>query len=217
MNVLKVVISRIQRLGNNLDGSPLRGTPVGSLAVAQAEAPYVDMTRSGRRFHGGCQIIANGIAPVAAIPTVTATLGLYNNDNGSQGLSLLPDWLQLLLGSGTPAAGLTLYHAVFKPTNPPSANATGYGSSPLSGTARGSKGIWATALTAPAGINWSALFSTFQLAAANIGQGDNPIDLGGRIVIPPGYCWGFGILSGAGTTPLYGISSQWGEVELDLE
>jgi hypothetical protein len=215
--MLRAIISSIMRLSNNTDGVPLRGTPLGSLAVGQVDSPYLDRTRSGRRFYGGTQIIANGIAPVAAIPTTTATLGLFNGDTGGSGMSLDLDWLNVFLGSGTPAAGLTVFGAVFKPTNPPSVNATGYGSASCSGSGRGSKALWGTALTAPAGTNWSALFSTLQAAAANVGQGDNFVDTGGRIVVPPGYAFGLGILSGAGTTPLYGVGAQWGETENTLE
>lgn len=215
--MIRLLITTISRLGNNTDGVPPRGTPLSSLAVSQVESPYLDRARSGRRFYGGTQIIANGIAPVAAIPTTTATLGLYNNDTSGVGLSFDLDWLNVFLGSGTPAAGLTVFGAVFRPTNPPSVNATGYGSTSCSGSARGTKGLWGTALTAAAGVNWAALVSTFQAAAANVGQGDNFVDLGGRILVPPGFAFGIGLLSGAGTTPLYGVSAQWGETETTLE
>ena len=215
--ILSGLITRFSRSGLNSSGLPIRLSALSSMAIAQVEPPYAEATRAGRHFHGGTQIIANGIAPVAAIPTVTATLALYNNDVNGNGLSLVLDWLNVFLGSGTPAAGLSIFAAVGRPTTAPSANATGYGSAAMSGTSRTSKALWATAQTFPAGVNWSALVSTLQAAAANVGQGDNYIDLGGRIVIPPGFALGIGLLSGAGTTPLYGISAQWSELELDLE
>jgi hypothetical protein len=150
----------------------------------------------------------------ARLPLVPAC---YNNDTAGSGLSLLLDWLDVFLGSGTAAAGMTVMAAIGKPTNPPTANPTGYGISSLSGSARGSKALWGSALTLPAGVNWSALSSSFQLAAANVGQGDNPLDLGGRLMVPPGYALCLAILSGAGTTPLYGVSAQWAELEVDVE
>jgi hypothetical protein len=67
---------------------------------------------------------------------------LYNGDTGGSGLALDVDWLNVSLGSGTPAAGMTVFGAVFKPTNPPSANPTGYGSASCSGSARGTKALW---------------------------------------------------------------------------
>lgn len=210
------IITRLFKQPNNIDGATIRATNYASASTAQVESPYLELTRSGRRMHGGTQIIANGIAPVAAIPTTTATLALYNNDTNNNGLALSIDWLNVFLASGTPAAGLTVFAAVAKPTTAPSANATGYGSAALSGTASGSKALWGAGLTLPAGTVWSALTSTLQPAAANVGQGDNFLDLGGRIVIPPAYCLALAILSGAGSTPLYGVSAQWAELELDL-
>lgn len=216
--MFRIIISTLSRMANNTDGVPARGTPLGSLAVGQAESPYLERSRAGRRFYGGTQIIANGIAPVAAIPTTTATLALYNGDTGGSGLSLDLDWLNIFLGSGTAAAGMTLFGSVFKPSaGAPSVNATGYGSASCSGSARGTKALWGAAVTAPVGSVWTALASTFQAAAANVGQGDNFVDIGGRIVVPPGYAFGLGILSGAGTTPLYGVGAQWGETETTLE
>lgn len=211
------IINRYIRQNNNLDGVPIRLTTGSSMTIAQTEAPYCELSRSGRRFHGGTQILANGIAPVQAIPTTAATVGLYNNDTAGNGLTLVVDWLNVFLASGTPAAGLTVLAAVGKPVTPPSANATGYGTASLSNSSRGSKGLFGTALTIPAGVNWSALTSTFQAAAANIGQGDNPLDLGGRLIVPPGNALLLAILSGVGTTPLYGLSLSWAEIELDIE
>ena len=213
---IDAILTRLFKQPNNVDGVTLRGTNYASLAVAQLEPPYLELTRSGRRMHGGTQIIANGIAPVAAIPTTTATLALYNNDTNNNGLSLCIDWLNVFLGSGTPAAGLSLFAAVAKPTTIPTANATGYNSAALSGTAYGFKALWATAVPLPAGTVWSALTSTLQSGTANVGMGDNFLDLGGRIVIPPSYCLALAILSGAGVAPLYGVSAQWAELELDL-
>ena len=210
------IITRLFKQPSNIGEVSLRMTNNASASVAQVEAPYLELTRSGRRMHGGTQIIANGIAPVAAIPTTAATLALYNNDTNNNGLSLCLDWLNVFLGSGTPAAGLSLFAAVAKPTTAPTANATGYNSGPLSGTASGSKALWATGLTLPATAVWSALTSTLQSGTANVGMGDNFLDLGGRIVIPPSYCLALAILSGAGVTPLYGVSAQWAELELDL-
>lgn len=215
--ILSGILGRFSRQGNNAAGAPIRLTGIQSLSIAQTEAPYLEMARAGRRMHGGTQILANGIAPVQAIPTTAATLALYNNDTNNNGLSLVVDWLNVFLGSGTSAAGLSVFAAIAKPTTAPTVNATGYGTSPMSGTSRGPKALWATGLTLPAGVNWSALVSTLNSASANVGQGDNFIDLGGRLIVPPGYALAIGLLAGAGTTPLFGVSAQWAEVELDLE
>ena len=210
------LITRIFKSGNNNDGVPFRATPLSSQSVAQTEAPYFELSRSGKRFHGGTQTITNGIAPVQVLPTTTATLALYNNDSNGNGLALVLDWLNVFLGSGVPAAGLTVMFSVAKPITPPTTNTTGHSSGALSGTANGSKALWGAALTIPANAAWSALVSTFQPAAANVGQGDNYIDLAGRIVIPPGYALCLAVFSGLGTLPLYCVSAQWSEIETDL-
>ena len=106
---------------------PLRSTGNESLATAQVEPARLEWSRAGYRFIGGTQIIANGIAPVAAIPTTTATLALYNSDRAQ---SLVIERLGFFLGSGTPAAGATLLAAVSRTVaTPVTAHATGYGAS----------------------------------------------------------------------------------------
>lgn len=202
-------------VANAFSGSTrtVRMTQIESLAVAQVEPPKFDMTRAGRRFLGGNQIIANGIAPVAAIPTTTATLALYNtNSERSLAIERIGFWL----GSGTAAAGATLLATVSTNpiASPPSAMATGYGIQSASGR-ESSKCLWATGVTLPGTPTpaWFQVLSTFQLAAANVGQGDDSVDLEGMIVVPPLRALGLAILSGAGTTPLYGVSCVFSEIE----
>lgn len=213
----------VRRFAKNGIGADrmLRSTVLESLAVAIVEAENVECARAGRRFCGGTQIIANGIAPVAAIPTTTATLGLYNAEPAG-GRSLVIDRLGFYLGSGTAAAGATLLAAVStgQLATAVAANATGYGSQSMSGSGSQTRARWGTALTfptSPIANAWIQILSTQQLAAANVGQGDGQVELKGAFIVPPGYCLGFAILSGAGTTPLYAITAQWTELELDLE
>lgn len=214
---LSGLISRFQRQGNNLDGAPIRLTTLASLAIAQVEPPYLETARSGRRMHGGTQTIAAAVAPVQAIPTTTAAIALYNSDTAGNGLSLVVDWLNVFLASGTAAAGLSVLATIAKPAAAPAANVASYASGSLSNASRTSKAVWATALVMAGAPVWSALNSSFQPAGANAGQGDNPLDLGGRLIVPPGFALGLSILSGVGTTPLYGVSAQWAELEIDVE
>lgn len=195
-----------------------RQTVIRSQAVAQVEDPRAELARAGRRFGGGNQVIANGIAPVQAIPTTTATVALVNMEDPG-GSAICIDRVSYWLGSGTPAAGAALFATISrgKVASPPTGMATGWGWASLSGSTRASKALWATGVTLAAGSAWVALLSTSQLAAANVGQGDNAIDLEGQLLIPPGYACGFAILSGAGTTPLYGLSVTASETETDLE
>lgn len=212
------LITRLMKQSTNMDGVPVRLSNYASLAVAQVESPYQESTRSGRRFHGGVQVLANGVAPVQAIPTTTAAVALFNSDTNNNGLALVVDWANIFLASGTSAAGATVLVAVGKPSSgtAPVASASNYSIGTLSGTAQGSKALFGIGTVFATTPVWSAVASTSQVAGANVGQGDNCLDLGGRIVVPPGYMLGISILSGAGTTPLYGVSLQWAEHELDL-
>lgn len=215
------VVRRFTRIGG---GGPrqVRQTDHESVAIATVEDMKLELARAGRRFMGGNQIIANGIAPVTAIPTTTATLALYNDEEAG-GKSLVIDRLGYWLGSGTSTAGATLLATVSVSTvaSAPTTNATGYGSASCSGSGQVTRALWTTAVTLPATTTranaWIQVTSTFQLAAANVGQGDGYAELGGALVVPPGYCLGVAILSGTGTSPLYGVSATWSELQLDLE
>lgn len=203
-------------IGNGVS-RPLSLTSLGSLRVTQVENRSTEAARSGSRFVGGCQVIASGIAPVAAIPTTTATLGLYNTDTAK---SLVIDSLGYLLGSGTPAAGgsllIALSNGPLLAANVPVALAN-YSSQAWGKNSNTTIARWGAAITIPSGSAWVQALSTAQIAAANAGQGDRPISLNGGLIVPPGYCLGIVILSGAGTTPLYTVSAVWDEVLLDLE
>jgi hypothetical protein len=122
--------------------------------------------------------------------------------------------------SGTAAAGASLLAAVSngKLATPVSTMATGYGVGPASGlTKHKSAALFGAAVTMPANTVWDVLAANAQAAAANVGQGDGPYEVRGGIAIPPGYALGLSVLSGAGTTPLYGIGLRWAELEVDLE
>ena len=195
----------------------VRLTGIESLATALVEPVCFELSRAGRRFIGGTQIIANGIAPVAAIPTTTATLALYNAEQAG-GRALAIEQLGFFLGSGTPAAGATLLACVSPRAivTAPTGMATGYGVQSASGSGA-SRALWATAVAIPTTAAWFQVASTQQLAAVNVGQGDNVVTLDGKLVVPPGFALGLAILSGAGTAPLYGVSCVHSEVDAELE
>lgn len=216
--LLQGIVSRFYKTSNSEAPAAVRLTSQGSLAVAPIEPEAYERGRAGIRFWGGNQIIANGIAPVAAIPTTTATLALYNGE-GDNGPDLCIERLNFWLGSGTAAAGATLFACVSDGpiATTPTAMATGYEVGSMSRGRRKSKALWATAVTLPLDPTWAGVLSTFQLAAANVGQGDGVAFLDGGLIIPPRHALGLAILSGTGTSPLYGISATWSEIEGDRE
>jgi hypothetical protein len=201
-------------------GAPLasvRATAVESLAIASVEPYNAETARAGRRFGGGCQALANGMAPVSTIPTTTATMALYNGEAPGSGRVYYIDRLLVNFLQGTPAAGLSLYGCLSPgPIATAPSMATNWGISSCSGSTQRSKGVWGAAVTLPSLPSapvWVGLSAQFQLASSNVGQGDNPIELAGAWAIPPGYAMGFALLSGAGTSPLYGLSATWVEIE----
>lgn len=208
-----IVRSVVAAIGHGID-RPLPLTTNGSLAVAQVESPNSEQLRMGLRFWGGCQVIANGIAPVTAIPTTSPSLALYNSATATTGKCLIVDFLSFFLGSGTPTAGATLLTAVSNgviAAGAPSA-ATNYSSKCASGdTTKSSAAVWATSITFPASSVWVAARPGKLNAAVNFGQGEAPLITNGLALVPPGYALGMAIMSETGTTPLFVVSAAWNE------
>lgn len=209
----RLLVGRAAPSANNTEQA-LRGTFNGSLAVGQYEPPKAELSAAGRRFAGGCQVIASGIAPVTAVPTTTATLALFNGE-ADGGANLIVERVGFCLGSGTPTAGATLFLCVTstKVATVPTM-AANYALQNMSDGARATRALLATAVTVATSA-WFAAGSSFQLAAANVGQGGDYYVGDGEIVIPPGYAMGIAILSGTGTTPLYIVSTVHSELTLD--
>lgn len=211
----KLGIGRSAKVSNGVEQAVL-GSIIGSAKMAQVEPPRTLTSAMGRRFSGGCQVIASGIAPVVAIPTTTATLALFNGEDDG-GASLVIERVGFALGSGTPAAGATLLLCVtnIKLATVPTMESN-YAVQSLSAGGRRSKALWKAGATVATSA-WFHAASSPQLAAANIGQGGDQYIGDGEIVIPPGFALGIAIWSGAGTTPLYTVSAVWSELDLDRE
>src|SRR5262245_5210592 len=100
-----------------------------SLSAALVELDRQELCRTGRLYWAGTTTIANGIAPVQAVPTTTAGWALYNNNPVMSGRCFVIDRACSWLGSGTAAAGATLLGAVtpqmVADANKVTANATG--------------------------------------------------------------------------------------------
>ena len=190
-----------------------------SVAVAQVESEYAELTRSGRMFTG--LGVAAGAAPVQAIPTTTATHFLYNPDPRKS--YVLVD-LGVMVLSGTPAQGVSLWGIVTPLTATLPGAATGSLVGSWSAGGLSSKAIFATAYTipTPAGNSqWGVIPGqggqpTFGTPAVAVGQLIQA-DIRGRIIIPPGKGLGLVVFAGAGTTPLYVPHATWYESEEDME
>lgn len=186
--------------------------------LANLPIPLMEYARMGALYKAGCYVAANGIGTVQDYPTTTAPLGIYNNNDPSTNRCLIIIRAGFCQTSGTSIAGATLIGQVpstqLADAQRPTANQAGYGFfNQKAGAPDDSGGLFKAALTVPAylypsGGGWINLLSQFQIAgavAAELGQGyDDSKEL--MMVIPPRYAAGFGVLTSAGTTPLYSLS-----------
>src|SRR3990167_9231879 len=205
------------RVSVGTNDTELSFTPMGALMVANYEPPKMLRAIHGDRF---AAVVGNGAtfkAPVTAIPTTTATWMLFNNESATSGTgkTYFVDKVSAFLASGTAASGITLLGCVtLASQTAPSAYASTVVSA-LDGTnGTSTNGILANAHTItgtqPA---WHVLAGIDNVAAATIGMSVTA-DLDGGYLIPPQYGMGITVLSGVGTTALYGVSVIWDEINV---
>lgn len=215
------------KLGNGNGDQQLGLGFLGEQGVSFLQAPKALRAAAGVRFVASMGS-ATLLAPVTAWPTTTATMGLYND---SDDRSLFVDTLGYHLGSGTPTASSALVACVVggiqtRPTISTGANG-GYAGTEimgLNGTSTKSKAIFATNLTLlkvgsgnPAWHVVAGNPSGVGLASATLAAHAAVVAVEGGIVVPPRGILGLAVLSGTGTTPLFGFQVTWDEYQADLE
>ena len=176
---------------------PVRMNLDQSMVVATRETRYGELAKETKIFQG---VIGNGAtfkAPVTAVPTTTATWGLWNGEAAA---------------SGTAAVGATLIATASDAVH--GSVPTAYAASVISNNGGGAttKARLINAATVPGTQPaWAALKSSQQAAATTIGIGE-VADVEGLYAINPTYALYIDILSGTGTSALYGISVIWAEI-----
>jgi hypothetical protein len=188
-----------------------------SLAVAQVEDEFTEMTRAGRRFNGIFGTV--GIQSVQAVPTTAAAWALFNADKNR---SYVIDSITAFFLSGTAGIGGTLVGIVSPITSTiPAAAATAtVGNCSASGLV--SKAALAVnyTLPTPSGMIQWGILPGFQGQTTGVAPGLGgaySADVRGRLIVPPGDVLGLSLITVAGTTPLFIMGVAWHEVELDLE
>jgi len=184
----------------------------GSLFTQNFEPEFMELARTNQLYacNNGSAV---GLANVAAIPTTTASYGLYNN-HATKSLVVI----KVAATATTVTSPLDFALIVGLPQTPQAAAETKYANS-LAGP------LGASGDTTPGGY----LTDAVTLAATPIWQtvahyGGNNGLLGaaavawlkGMYVVPPKYCLGIDIVGSAGTTPLYDVDCVWAEMALDL-
>lgn len=219
MALIEGVVSRLKAMSNGaLTG--VRVTELGSMAVDPVKPPLGELARAGAGF---AAVVGNGAtfkAPITAMPTTTATWILYNGSTA--GKSYLIDSIGCFLASGTAAVGATLLAGVTlgqqqSSGSPPSAFASTVVSN-LSGKSNDSGAVLANAWTIVGGTPaWHGVAAAGSLTATTtIGQG-LIARVNGRYCIPPGFGLVMDVLSGTGTSALYGVYVTFDALVLDRE
>jgi hypothetical protein len=198
-------------------------TNLGSLRIAQVEAPGLEMARSGRSFVGGTTLVAGAVVPVVDLPTTTGPLVLFNSSAQGPGQKhLVLKRISCFYGSGTlTATGFGLFAGVTPSVlaTPLTANgATNFRTQCVRGTSPPTPlGFIDVAKTIPAGTAWMHLGGVSVVAAAATTGPAYTVDVSSHpFIVPPLFAVTVGVLGDTGTTAKYGFSLYWDEVELIL-
>lgn len=181
--------------------------PRGEVLTVAALPRKTELTRLGDSWSA---VIPTGSAytNVANMPTTRAELALYNGD-AVKSYVIDSVWMYCLT-SITAASGITLIYQVGSPAVLTD-NTAVLINSPL-GLVYGGRAKRALAVTTMVADKWAALASLGSGAAVSIGVGCFA-DVGGGIILRPGYTLGLNAVVGTATgTSLIGVS--WHEVEL---
>lgn len=215
------IMAKVRRFAIGKAGlSPIviRATGTESLAVAQVESDGTDMTRAGRRFMLGRSASVTGIAPfTTTLPTTTTQWAIWNADATK---SYIFDHLGAVLVSGTSAASITVWAAIYQSPAATGANVAGITVANMSNGGPSSKAIVkssAVSMTTPANGQWILVAQGDTTNTSVLAVAATNYDLRGQIIVPPGQGLGISVCSGTGTTPLFAPMACWSEVELDLE
>lgn len=192
--------------------SDLRMSQHRSLFIAELEPKYMEFARM-RRLYGANTGAGTAIAPVAALPTTTASWVLYNPTTNTRVLVPLRAYCYSV--SGTMALGMAMVLAGLTSVvaSAPSAY-TDSVSAAIMPNSTASNAIFGQNVTVVAPV-WNVHAARSQVSAVEVGSG-LIADLHGLYLIEPGYALCGDILSAVSADDLYGFGFVWGELDLDL-
>lgn len=192
---------------------PIKATNRGSLRTALAEPARLCEPASRYVYSPG--VVANGIIPVADMPTTAAAMALWNGESAG-GKSYAIEVASAHSASGTMGIGASLIVGV-TPVAQAAAVANGTGvvlgsctGDPSSGT-RAKFGTGITLTGAPA---WVPVATTKGISEVNVGNAMIAY-LDGLYIVPPGFCFAMNVLAPVGTTAKYSFSVTWRELILN--
>lgn len=197
-------------------GSPPAQNVRGETLVAQGLPPNTMLTSLGRSYWASTTTAA---APVIAIPTTAALIGLWNGESGAQAKSYVIDSVFVVVVAATAAVQAVGILANVSTQGVQTALANTItprgllANRPYVGTARVAVGITLDATNGVA-ANWMPLgTSSAPSNTTQIGQ-TLDIDVKGEIIIPPGGQLALSVLSGAATASSVQVGVRWHELYL---
>lgn len=204
------VVSGPENLGSGVE-RPIKLTNRGNQRVAMAEPSRAPWVRDRYAISGG--VIANGVAPVADVPTTAAARALYNG-NVDGGKSLFVEMITARSASGTLGLGASLMVGLCTTKQAAAvANHTGV-VGPRRLTSIGAPDSLATlggGVTLAAAPAWISVATVQHVAAVSVGAGLTAF-LDGLIEVPPGFALGITVHAPVGTTALFLVDvvySEW--------
>ena len=209
------VISRLPTYQNG-QNRHLRLSQYTSLITASGEPNYFELARAGRLWVCSPGVIANFVAPVQDDPGTAAAYALYNPAASGVVLSVLRAWAYKDGGTNDVGGALVLSAPQAEATAV-TVNTTGVLVKNASGSARSSPLFWATGVTLDAAGGWSVVAKNESAAAAKVGNAAMVAnDLHGCFLVQQGHALGAHVISGAGTTPKFGIGLLVAELPLPV-
>lgn len=160
-------------------------------------------------------------APVTAVPTTTASFAFWNGNAVTTKYCCVILEIEARLISGTSPVGASMLCGL-SPTVQAAA-VSGYsgvvgGKSLSASTVRASAAIIGGAITLAGAPVWRGIGnSSVAIAAGAAGGGGMVYQPTFPIIVPPYFALGVDILSTAGTSPLWGWTFTYAEIQLDLD
>lgn len=211
----RVVSATTREYGNIPENTPLDVgmSQLQSLFVDEVSPQWMELARAGV-LYGANNGSAVGLDNVIAIPTTTATYGLYNS-NATKHLVVL----KIAVMTTTVTAGTTMSLIAGLPATAQASAETKYASSlalPINTRQADPGGYLTDAVTLAATPLWQTLAS-YQGESGLLG-GAATAWVNGMYIVPPSFCLGIDILAsdGGGNTQLFDVDILWAELDMDL-
>lgn len=191
---------------------------VGGLKANPTIPSLYNLAQAGRIYAANTGVVADGLAPVQEFVTTGAYAGvaLYNGAAaGRSAVSLVILSVGTYLNSATAVA---IHNTLMGGVGKSAAALTTTSGNNLASLSGSSRTTSATLKSTPT-LGTTGLTSAFALAsyewvtAASVGGGPVVHIPWGMIVVPPTWSFGAYVLASAGTSPLFGFSIVYAEVE----